>query len=197
MEVKATVKYIKISPRKVRLVVDVIRGLKVDKALDQLNFLNKKAVRPIEKLINSAVANAENNFELEKDNLFIKEIKVNEGPTLHRWKPRARGRATPIRKRTSHICLALGELVESGEIKAKKQKLEAPVKLGVKPKEDEGVKIKDKKTAPAKGADDKHEEETGKKIIDPRGEGKGKYTKIEGGAKKKGFGSKFFRRKSG
>jgi len=194
MEVKAQVKYIKISPRKVRLVVDVIRGLKIDKALDQLNFLNKKAVRPIEKLINSATANAENNFELEKDNLFIKEIKVNEGPTLHRWKPRARGRATPIRKRTSHICLVLGELVESGKTKAKTQKLEAPVKLGVKPKEDEGVKIKDKKE---KKEVIEKEEETGKKIVDPRGEGRGKHAKIEGGAGKKGFGSKFFRRKSG
>jgi len=197
MEVKAKVKYIKISSRKVRLVVDVIRGLKIDKALDQLNFLNKKAVRPIEKLINSAVANAENDFELEKDNLFIKEIKVNEGPTLHRWKPRARGRATPIRKRTSHIYLVLGELVESGKTEAKKQKLEAPLKLDAKPKEDEGVKIKDKKSSFAKATEDKDEEETGKKIIDPRGEGKGKHTKTEGGAGKKGFGSKFFRRKSG
>ena len=197
MEVKAQVKYIKISPRKVRLVANVIRGLRLDKALDQLSFLNKKAVRPVEKLINSAAANAENNFELEKDNLFIKEIKVNEGPTLHRWKPRARGRATPIRKRTSHIYLALGELVESGKIKPKKQKIEAPVKLGKKPKEDEGVKVKDKKTSSAKITKDKAEEEKDKKIIDPRGEGKGRPTKIEGGAKKKGFGSKFFRRKSG
>ena len=113
MEVKAKAKYIRMSPRKVRLVADVVRGLAVEKAMDQLVFVKKHAVRPIEKLLNSAVANAENNFELEKKNLYIKEIKINEGPTLKRWKPRARGRATPIRKRTSHIDIVLAELVES------------------------------------------------------------------------------------
>ena len=92
MEIKAKLKYLKISPRKVRLVVDVIRGMEVVKALEQLQFINKRAARPVAKLINSAVANAEHNFELEKNNLYIKEIKVDEGATLHRWKPRARGR---------------------------------------------------------------------------------------------------------
>ncbi len=193
MEVKAKVKYIKSSPRKVRLVIDVIRGLEVEKALDQLKFVNKKAVKPIEKLIRSAIANAINNFELEESNLYIKEIKADDGPTVHRWKPRARGRATPIRKRTSHVSLVLGELVDSGKTEAKKQKVEAPVKLGSKPKEDEGVKIKDKsKTKEEKDTT----EEKGKKIVDPRNEGKGKHTKIEGKSGK-GFASKIFRRKSG
>jgi len=196
MEVKAKIKYIKMSPRKVRLVADIIRGLEVSKALDQLNFINKKATKTIEILIKSAIANAENNFELKKDNLYIKEIRVDEGPTLHRWMPRARGRATPIRKRTSHISIILGELVDSVKDKAKKRKVEAPIKLGSKPKEEEGIKIKDKD---GKMKERKIFEETKyikEKVIDPRSEGKGKHTKIEGkGAR--GFVNKIFRRKSG
>ncbi len=209
MEVKARAKYIKMSPRKVRLVVNIIRGLKASEALDQLNFIKKKAVKPVKKLINSAIANALNNHELEKDNLYIQEIKVDEGPTLHRWMPRARGRATPIRKRTSHINLVLGELVASSKTETKKKKVAAPIKLDSKPKEStpaqpgvvtgrgKGVKIKDEKK------DDKEEitspekqDESGKKIFDPRSEGKGKHTKIEGKGSK-GFVNKIFRRKSG
>ena len=201
MEVKAKAKHIKISPRKVRLVIDAIRGLNIEKAIDQLKFIKKQAAKPIEKLINSATSNAENNFELEKNNLFIKEVRVDEGPTLHRWRPRARGRATPIRKRTSHVTLVLAELVESGKKEAKKQKIEAPVKLDSKPKEDEGVKVKskdggEKGTQKALNDTEDTEKEKGKQIVDPRGEGKGKHTKVEGGGRK-GFGSKFFRRKSG
>lgn len=194
MEIKAKVKHIKISPRKVRLVADIVRGAKIGDALNQLAFTNKKATKPVEKLIKSAIANAENNYELEKENLFVKEIIVNEGPTLHRWMPRARGRATPVRKRTSHIDLVLGELVDSGEKKAVKQKVEKPVKLDSKPKEDDGVKVagkKDKKTEDKPETSDKEA-----KIIDPRGEGKGKHTRAEGKGQK-GFVDKIFRRKSG
>lgn len=193
MEVKAKAKHLKNSPRKVRLVASLIRGMEVETAENQLKFLNKKAARPTLKLLASAIANAENNFELEKNNLFIKEIKVNEGPTMKRWMPRARGRATTIRKRTSHIELVLGEIKDSGEKKAKAQKLEAPVKLGSEPKKDEGVKVKSKDDE--KGKENK-EEEKGKEINDPRGQGKGKNTKIEGKGSQ-GFGNKFFRRKSG
>ena len=193
MDVKANVKFLKISPRKVRLVASLVRGLEVEKALDQLKFMSKKAAKPTMKLIASAVANAENNFELKKDNLIIKEIRVDEGPTLKRWMPRARGRATSIRKRTSHMQLTLAEIKDSGAKKAKTQKLEAPIKLGAEPKKESSVVV-DKK---GKGKEEKGDEtEKGKEIIDPRGQGKGKHTKIEGkGAK--GFGSKFFRRKSG
>lgn len=196
MEVKASAKYIKISPRKLRLVADVIRGLGLEEAFSQLRLTNKKAADPLAKLLDSAQANAENNFELEKNNLFIKEIRVNEGPTLHRWMPRARGRATPIRKRTSHIEILLGELVDSGKTKAKKQKLESPVKLGSTPKEDKGVKVSGKKDSDEEEKTAEEAEEKGKKIIDRRLEGKGKNTRLEGKSKK-GFGSKFFRRKSG
>lgn len=194
MEIKAKAKHVKISPRKARLVADIVRGAKIGNALDQLSFTNKKATKPIEKLVNSALANAENNYELDKDNLYIKSIMVNEGPTLHRWMPRARGRATPIRKRTSHIEIILGELVDSGDKSAKKQKIDKPVKLESKPSEDKGVKVSGKKEEKEKSKVDTKEKD--KKIVDPRGEGKGKHTKIEGKGQK-GFVDKIFRRKSG
>ncbi len=193
MKVKAKANYIKMSPRKVRLVATAIRGMQIGKALDQLAFTQKNAVLPISKLLHSAIANAENNFELDKNNLFVEEITVNEGPTLKRFMPRARGRATPVRKRTSHIGIVLGELVDSGDIKAKKQKIDEPVKLGAAIKENEGIIIKDKKADKKKGEE---LTEKGKVIVDPRGEGKGKHTKIEGSSNK-GFSSRIFRRKSG
>ncbi|MCK5510751.1 50S ribosomal protein L22 [Candidatus Parcubacteria bacterium] len=196
MEVKAKAKHIRMSPRKVRLVADIVRGLSVKNAVNQLRFTAKKAVLPVKKLIESAIASAENNYELKQDNLFVKEIRVDEGATMKRWKPRARGRATPIRKRTSHINLILGELVDSGEIKAKKTKIDAPVKLGAKAKEDDGVKVKDKDDKDNKKIKAGKKEADNKKIIDPRGEGKGKHTKIEG-KNEKGFMNKVFRRKSG
>ena len=196
MEVRAKAKHIRMSPRKVRLVVDIVRGLAVVKAINQLRFTTKKAVLPIKKLIESAIANAENNYDLKSDNLFVKEIRVDEGATMKRWMPRARGRATPIRKRTSHVSLILGELVDSGDVKAKKTKIEAPVKLGAKAKTDEGVKIKNKDDKDNKKIKEGKKESDNKKIIDPRGEGKGKHTKIEG-KNEKGFINKVFRRKSG
>jgi large subunit ribosomal protein L22 len=193
MEVRAKAKYVRTSPRKVRLVLDVVRGLKAGDAMDQLNFINKLAAKPVKKLLVSAIANGVNNYSLDKDNLYIKQITADEGPTLHRWQPRARGRATPIRKRTSHIEIVLAELVESGQKAAKKKEIAAPVKLDSKPKEDEGVKIKSDKGAEKVA---QSPEEKGKKIVDPRSEGRGKHTKIEGG-REKGFVNKIFRRKSG
>ncbi len=191
MEIKAKAKHIRMSPRKVRLVADAVRGKEAENAISQLKFINKLAAKPVAKLINSAMASAEHDFEIEKDNLKIAEIKVDEGPTLKRWTPRAHGRATPIRKRTSHISLVLAEIKESGKKEAKKQKIEAPVKLGTKPKEDEGVKVKE-----VKKEKETSTEEEGKQIIDPRGEGRGGHTKIEGKSHK-GFMGKMFRRKSG
>ncbi|MCK5211574.1 50S ribosomal protein L22 [Candidatus Parcubacteria bacterium] len=194
MEIKAKAKYVRMSPRKMRAVADAIRGLSILKAKDQLTFINKLAVRPVSKLIASAIASAEHNFEIEEKNLYIKEIRVNEGPTLKRWKPRARGRATPIRKRTSHVDLILAELVESGKKGPKKQKIEEPLKLGTKPKEAEGVKVSDKDDK--EKSEEKSTDDKGKKIIDPRGQGKGKNTMVEGKGRK-GFVDKMFRRKSG
>ncbi|MEE8302270.1 MAG: 50S ribosomal protein L22 [Candidatus Tectomicrobia bacterium] len=107
---KASVTSVRISPRKVRMVVDAVRGKSVSQAMGILAFTRKKAARPVQKLLKSAVANAvENDGVDDVDNLIIDRIAVDEGPTLKRFTPRARGRATPIRKRTSHIRIALRE----------------------------------------------------------------------------------------
>ena len=105
---KATATHIRISPRKVRMVVDTVRGKSVSQALSILGFTRKKAALPVQKLLKSAVANAaENDGISDVDTLVIDRIMVDEGPTLKRFMPRARGRATPIRKRTSHIRIIL------------------------------------------------------------------------------------------
>jgi len=107
---KASATHIRISPRKVRTVVDTVRGKSVSQALSILAFTRKKAALPVQKLLKSALANAaENNGISDVDTLVIDRIMVDEGPTLKRYMPRARGRATPIRKRTSHIRIILRE----------------------------------------------------------------------------------------
>ena len=105
---KASATHIRISPRKVRMVVDTVRGKSVSQALSILGFTRKKAAIPVQKLLKSAVANAaENDGISDVDTLVIDRIMVDEGPTLKRFMPRARGRATPIRKRSSHIRIVL------------------------------------------------------------------------------------------
>ena len=150
-EVKAKLRFLKMGPRKVRLVADLIRGKKISKAVEVLSLLNKKAARPVLKLLLSAVANAKNNFSLEEKTLKLKSITVDEGPTLKRWMPKARGRATPIRERSSHVTIVLtGEKVEPKKSAVKKEEND---KKAVKKKEtvtaNKAVK-KDKKVATAK-----------------------------------------------
>lgn len=107
---KASAKYVRISPRKVRLVVDTVRGKSVSQAMSILTLTRKKAAKPVQKVLRSAVANAtENDGISDVDDLLIDQIMVDEGPTLKRFMPRARGRATPIHKRTSHIRVTLRE----------------------------------------------------------------------------------------
>jgi|SRR5680860_156142 len=129
MEVKASLKHARMSAQKVRLVIDVIRKMPVITALDQLKFVNKKACLPVSKLIKSAIANAVNTYELDKANLFIKEIRSDEGATLKRWMPRAHGRASAIRKRGCHIHVILAEIKDSGKKDKKVIKTAEPVKL--------------------------------------------------------------------
>ena len=105
--VRASARYVRVAPRKVRLVADQVRGLTVPQARTLLEFSARGASRDIAKLIASAAANAENNHELVAEDLHIAEIQVDEGPTLKRWRARARGRATRIEKRTSHVSVAL------------------------------------------------------------------------------------------
>jgi ribosomal protein L22 len=105
--VRATAKYVRIAPRKARLVADQVRGMHIEQARALLAFSPRDAARDIQKLIDSAAANAENNHDLIGDEMKITSITVDEGPTLRRFRPRALGRATPINKRTSHIAVAL------------------------------------------------------------------------------------------
>jgi ribosomal protein L22 len=105
--VRASARYVRVAPRKARLVADQVRGLHIDRARALLDFSPRNAARDIRKLIDSAASNAENNHELVADDMRIAEIKVDEGPTLRRYRPRALGRATRINKRTSHISIAL------------------------------------------------------------------------------------------
>jgi len=109
MEVKASLNRYRQSPRKVRLVTNLIKGKPVDQAIVELRLLTKRAGDPIAKLVRSAVANAKNNFKLDGTDLYIKNITVNEGPTMKRFMPRAFGRAAMIRKRSSHIHVTLSD----------------------------------------------------------------------------------------
>jgi ribosomal protein L22 len=105
--VRATAKYVRVSPRKVRLVADQVRGKHIDDARSLLQFSPRSAADDIAKVIESAAANAEANHDLIGDEMIVHTIRVDEGPTLKRFRPRAMGRATPIHKRTSHITVAL------------------------------------------------------------------------------------------
>ncbi|NPV26997.1 MAG: 50S ribosomal protein L22 [Firmicutes bacterium] len=112
MEAKAVAKYIRISPRKARLVVDLIRGKALNEALAILKFIPQMAAKSIEKVVKSAAANAEHNYDMNKDDLYIAAIYVDQGPTLKRYKPRAQGRADLMRRRTSHITVVVREKKE-------------------------------------------------------------------------------------
>ena len=106
-QVIAHLNYLRISPRKVRLVSDLIKGKATKEAENILRSVTKRTALPLRKLLNSAIANAKQNFQIEKDLLFVKNLLVNKGPTLKRSLPRARGMATPINKRSSHITIIL------------------------------------------------------------------------------------------
>jgi large subunit ribosomal protein L22 len=177
MEIKVKNKFFRMSAKKLRLVANLIRGLESVKALNQLKFINKKASEPIAKLLKSGIASAINDYELDKDNLFVKEIRIDEGGMLKRWTPKAHGSATQIRRRISHINITIGELKDSGITAAKKKDVEAPISLEEMVKEGEKT-----------GKSDKSK--------DIKKESSGKDLKKEG-ASKKGFVNKMFQRKSG
>jgi large subunit ribosomal protein L22 len=104
---KAIAKYVRIAPRKARLVADEVRGKSYPEAVSLLRFTNKRAAKILGDVLNSAAANAEHNADADPDELRVKSVKVDEGPTIKRYRPRAMGRATMIRKRTSHITVEL------------------------------------------------------------------------------------------
>lgn len=110
METRAVLKFVRVPPRKARLVVDLIRGQDVGQALTIVRYTPKRAARIVEKLLRSAMANAQHNHGVrDVERLFVKAVTVDEGPRGKRWVPRAMGRATPIQKRTSHITIVLEE----------------------------------------------------------------------------------------
>lgn len=121
MPVTARLRYLRIAPRKVRLVADLLRGKTAEEAQRVLGFTIKKASLPLLKLLKSALASARNNFHLEEKNLYISKITVDEGPKYKRWRARARGQAGQIQKKTSHITIILDE-------KVKKDKEARPIK---------------------------------------------------------------------
>jgi len=146
MLVKAKLRNLRIAPRKVRLVVDLVRGKTVDEAQTILRFTVKKGAALVLKLLNSAVANARHNFQLEPENLYIQKITVDEGPKYKRWMPRARGSASEIQKKTAHITLVLDEIKGLPKTKKPKAKKEILTKKEKKPS------LKEEKIYPVKSA---------------------------------------------
>ena len=113
MEVRSVAKYIRMSPRKVRLVLDMVRGMGVEEAVALLKFTPKSAAQPVLKTLESAAANAEENYGLSRDELYVARATADEGPTLRRGRAGARGRYKPLLKRSSHITVVLGEKTEA------------------------------------------------------------------------------------
>ncbi len=109
MEAKAIAKFVRVAPRKARVVAKLIREKYVDEALEQLRYTDKGAAGPVGKVLKSAIANAKGQFDAAPETLYVKDAFVNQGPTLKRWRPRAMGRATRINKCTSHITVVVAE----------------------------------------------------------------------------------------
>ena len=130
--ITASLRNYRITPRKVRLVADMIRGKSVSQAMTILAYADKKAKSPLVGLLNSAVANAKNNFKIEKDGLIVKEIRVDQGYVLKRSRPMSRGSAFPIKKRTSHVSIILAPR-EKSETRNPKSETNLKAKVVKKP----------------------------------------------------------------
>jgi large subunit ribosomal protein L22 len=128
MEATASLKYLRITPRKVRVVADLIRGKKVDAALAQLAYAEKRAALPLAKLLRSAVANADqaSKGQLDVDRLYVRELQVGQGPSLRRFMPRAMGRAFKVLKKTSHISIVIGDEAPARKKKPARKAAQAP-----------------------------------------------------------------------
>lgn len=198
MEVKAQLRFTRMSPKKIRLVTNLIAGMPVSRALEQLSALQKAAAQPVEKLLRSAIANAEHNFGMEENNLYISEATANLAGMLKRYTPKAHGRATVIRKRMAHVTVTLKEITPTDPKKLKKstQKKErvTVVDEPVTEREPKRVPLDQKDPIPAG-----HEQEAGVEIHDPRMEGKHRHAQHSDKRSqkgKKGFVQKMFNRKS-
>jgi len=189
MEITAKLSHLRISPRKVRVVANLVKGLDAAQAEQQLMFNGRRASRSLLKLLHSAIANAKHNFNLTKDNLYVSNIRVDQGPALKRWRARAMGRGAQILKRTSHVLLVLAPKVEiaSSKRKVKKQQPEVEERLS----KASGVVPQEKAIAPDKKiAVDKTDKKWASAKL--RQEKKRFYT----ADKFKGAAQKVFRRKS-
>ena len=144
MEARARLRHLRISPKKVRLVVDLIRGAQVKVAINQLEVLPKGATGPVLKLLKSAIANARHNYKMKDEGMMIKEVYVDQGPTLKRWRARAHGRAAEIRKKTSHITIVI-----TGDVEVNKS---AKIKVEDKKVKDNIVEAKETKSKVKKNA---------------------------------------------
>ncbi len=190
MKVSAKLKNLRTSPRKVRLVANFIKGLDVAEALNQLEVQIKKSNPVMKKLLESAISNAENNFGLDKDNLYVYSVQVGAGATLKRWMPRAFGRASTILKRTSQIEIVLEERVEGKGRKTKEEmEKEKQKRMEARKKQEKEAK----KEQEEKEETSKSEGEIVAKNTDKIKES-GKVKK--GGETKGGLASRIFRRKS-
>ena len=109
METRAVARYVRIAPRKARQVTELVKGKDAQEALAILKHTPKKGARLIGKVLKSAIANAEHNFEMNKNDLYVAEVRIDDGPTMKRWRPRMRGIPAPILKRTSHITVVVRE----------------------------------------------------------------------------------------
>lgn len=187
----ATTRYLRQSGRKVRLVADIIRGLGVTDALTQLAHITKAARLPIEKTLRSAIANAENTSHKNRNSLFVKEIRVDEGTDMRRWRPRAFGRAAPIRKHSCHIFIQLCEREGARQGKSSEEQHLTPAKRALPEASVFSVMGDEKQPT---GTEQQHKE-----IVDTARAGRhetAQHANVK--AKKlKGFMKKFIQRKTG
>ena len=148
MPIVSKLKYLRIAPRKVRLVADLIRRKKAGQAQTILDFTVKGAAKPLAKLLKTAIADARHNFQLDPSNLYISKITVDEGPKYKRWKARSRGIAAPIQKKTSHITLILSEISSEGKKAKKAKKVKKPAIVKAAVGKEEAPKIEKPKLRP-------------------------------------------------
>jgi large subunit ribosomal protein L22 len=200
MQVTAHLHHLRMSPRKVRLIADLIRGVDVAVADAQLAFAQKAAALPLRKLLASAVANAEHNAKLNRANLFVERIFVDQGPTLKRFRARAFGRAATIRKRSAHVTVVLGERVPTTAApKGARTVLPPPVLVTDRPRTGPaghaGHDHEDTKDAESHAPGPATASEDGKEPFDVRRKGKHRNTADHGGEGRSGkHNGGFFRR---
>jgi len=204
--ITAKLRYLRISPRKVRLVTNLIKGLSVIEAEGQLKFLTKKATKPVLKLLGSAVANAKNSTNIDKENLYVSNVIVGNGPTLKRWRPRAMGRASSIMKRTSHITLILNgrETLVSQKVKEVEPKaVKKEKQLVRKPSSAKAAKGKERSKEPELLEETKIIKKGKDLVLKPKPVLSGRPYPTTSQSKKKSFSrqtfgnvKKYFRRKS-